>query len=58
MQRQKVLHFSHIFPSFSCDLPINFFRPAFFSAFALLFLCTENAFEEKRKKTVDKSLSA
>ena len=70
MQRQKVLHFSNIVPSFSCNLHINFFRLAFFSdfavpawlqgfpAFALPFLCTENAFEEKGKKTVDKSLSA
>ena len=29
-----------------------------FPAFALPFLCTENAFEEKGKKTVDKSLSS
>ena len=35
MQRQKVLHFSHIVPSFSCNLPINFFRLAFFSDFAV-----------------------
>jgi len=67
MQRQKVLHFSHIVPSFSCNLPINFFRLAFFlrlcraciaAGLFLPFLCTENAFEEKGKKTVDKSLSA
>ena len=35
MQRQKVLHFLHIVPSFSCNLPINFFRLAFFSDFAV-----------------------
>ena len=35
MQRQKVLHFSHIVTSFSCNLPINFFRLAFFSDFAV-----------------------
>ena len=35
MQRQKVLHFSHIVPSFSCNLPINFFRLAFSSDFAV-----------------------
>ena len=47
-------------------LPAGFFSPTLpclhgcraFPAFALPFLCTENAFEEKGKKTVDKSLFA
>ena len=67
MQRQKVLHFSHIVTSFSCNLPINFFRLAFFSDFAVPawlqgFSCRYSAqkthLKKKVKKTVDKSLSA
>ena len=60
-------YFPEFFLQFAYQfLPAGLFSPTLprlhgcraFPAFALLFLCTENAFEEKRKKTVDKSLSA
>jgi len=66
MQRQKVLHFSHIVPSFSCNLPINFFRLAFFSDFAVPawlqgfsppLLCRFSARKTHLKKKVKKQLT-
>jgi len=62
MQGQKVLHFSHIVPSFSCNLPINFFRLAFFSDFAVPawlqgFSCRFSARKTHLKKKVKKQLT-
>ena len=68
MQRQKSLALFTYFPEFFLQFAYQFLPAGLFSstlprlhgcrafpAFALLFLCTENAFEEKRKKQLTKA---